>query len=859
MTIKMTDRSVYLSCLQNGKQLNKLLNARYGGLIITKREKGKILDFIDAIKTKFEKMVKLVTKLADSTPRCLSQTKGKIVRAIDNKGDGYDIHPIAGWTLHVSSIRAYTNMKHTLKGLKPIRDPDFTTLYPNFDANRLISLLRCRENFIPTKEKKTTFCNPMAMYLQAMEAVLQDPNHPTLLLLRWVLSCCDIISSKCVGVAGFYCDDIVRQFLASIDSLSFELCQSSKSLSQVFGNLHGLSTMGGPRGWDKDDVIEQIQEWVAAEKGDDCLSIPEVNAKFKGWMNTWVSQRKGSHLSFDQFCRDPMRWATGGGAKKSDIGGETYRTKWSWAMSNVVEGRDQYERAMSEPNVAHVALKEEVKTRTVITTPMASYLRQSYLWYLFGKPKFLKSTISNKKITSQLITTNEENFACIDASKFDHCITKNFITQFYKSIIESTDDVEIRRICQDELESLETLILEYDGLKIPYNNGLLSGWRFTSLIGSMYSALLCEYINSTTQHNYNYITQGDDIIIMSHTGIDKNIISRCCEQFGLTINKKKTTIGHFGEFLKYRYGCNIVQAYAARSVRSIFYAQPWLDDTIVTKPSEISSKWFTVMSRMSVASNYSLTKKAYRWFEKFITNDVSGWAGGKLSKHTIRECLKSPISVGGLGVWETCGPEALNIHTGWVSINTVEEVYMNGDQKLLGCFGIKSSRTNVVSRRYEKTVRMSSIKNAYTTVKKIYANTTPELTDVVFFDNVNIFHSIIERVLLCKSTPPILEKIRNNRHPDDKIQNLENETPRHLRKANRWSEVLSWLLQGEEGPRPPPSLYVDNRYDASDHTTRIMSKVLMYNISNVTANLKFLMSLCLLNVFFYQRCVLHVM
>lgn len=52
------------------------------------------------------------------------------------------------------------------------------------------------------------------------------------------------------------------------------------------------------------------------------------------------------------------------------------RNKWFWAISGLESGKKLYEVSLQEGNDAQVALKEEVKTRCVITTPQSSYLRQ---------------------------------------------------------------------------------------------------------------------------------------------------------------------------------------------------------------------------------------------------------------------------------------------------------------------------------------------------------------------------------------------------------------------------------------------------------------------------------------------------
>lgn len=63
-----------------------------------------------------------------------------------------------------------------------------------------------------------------------------------------------------------YVDDIVRQFLAEIDKLTFVLCQQNAGNSLVYSSLHGLNTFGGPRGWTEQSVLADLRDWVSGER-----------------------------------------------------------------------------------------------------------------------------------------------------------------------------------------------------------------------------------------------------------------------------------------------------------------------------------------------------------------------------------------------------------------------------------------------------------------------------------------------------------------------------------------------------------------------------------------------------------------
>ncbi|VVC27591.1 Hypothetical protein CINCED_3A023732 [Cinara cedri] len=122
-----------------------------------------------------------------------------------------------------------------------------------------------------------------------------------------------------------------------------------------------------------------------------------------------------------------------------------------------------------------------------------------------------------------------------------------------------------------------------------WKKGLLSGWRFTSLWGSMISAMYCELFKERVDPNSIYAVQGVDIFILPSKRVDKSISLALAEKIGLVVHEEKTSSTSIGEFLKYRYHRNKIDVYPARTVRSIFYAKPWPDKYAVVNPYQIAT------------------------------------------------------------------------------------------------------------------------------------------------------------------------------------------------------------------------------------------------------------------------------
>lgn len=104
---------------------------------------------------------------------------------------------------------------------------------------------------------------------------------------------------------------------------------------------------------------------------------------------------------------------------------------------------------MKEGNVCKVALKEETKkTRVIITTPMASYLRQCYLVYRWGRLKG-DTPISSASWLGRFQSMDYRWYGCADAERFDHSVSKEIV----KYIIEKMADIddETRQVGREEI------------------------------------------------------------------------------------------------------------------------------------------------------------------------------------------------------------------------------------------------------------------------------------------------------------------------------------------------------------------------------------------------------------------------
>lgn len=676
-------------------------------------------------------------------------------RKIDNVkcGSISSFHSIIGGHLHLCRgcyEKKRTSIDYYRKEYSTLFDSE--GLAPNYKSTTIKSLVRCRINYCELMGLEygiSTFDNPICFVLHWFNVLLGERTYTDR-----ILSVIRRIRALVCSEPSFmmYVDDLMRELLSSLDEHNFLHMFEKTKVGMTSSLWFGLKNLGGPKTPSAVRVIESIRDWVSPKKE----MHPFEMTKLSQWLGEWGMSIKHDHLSFSEFQTDPFRWATAGGAPRVSLkipGYEKFewRSKWAYAISKLSETSKIYDCALLEGNVAAVALKEEAKTRTVITTPMASYLRQSYILYLLGKPNFLSSTMANRSEYNKIRFTSGGTYLCVDASKFDHSVSKQFMAFFWNtlsSVFLTYGLVEAAEICVDECDSLNDLVIDYNKMKIKYEGGLLSGWRITTLIGSLKSALLCEYINHCLKKQYKYVVQGDDIMMLVDDIIDISNIKKLAEDLNITTNDEKTTSSTKGEFLKVQYDETKAVSYPVRSVRSIFYANPWLDTSIVKSPDQVASSWHGFYSRVSLMSECFLRPDVY--YGHFVEN-MYGWLGATMSKEMITKLLSTPISLGGLACSEFYDPNSEHF-----IYEQILDKGVGGERWLLSFFGIDVEKTE--SKRF-------SVKKFEINDLKVIAPNRIKQADETLVpnrrDDCNIFKTSLE-IVLHKMRSRLFQRIKDN-------------------------------------------------------------------------------------------------
>ncbi|UHK03224.1 MAG: RNA-dependent RNA polymerase [Hangzhou zicrona caerulea totivirus 1] len=558
--------------------------------------------------------------------------------------------------------------------------------------------------------------------------------------------------------------DVVRQSLKSVSAWAFPLVFQNRPECRFFVHLHAI---GGRAPYSKKDILDSITEWVSFKEEKNPDFIDEC---LRAFMLRFRDPPSRNSMSMRDFANDPIRWGTSGGAPKTVIDGVENRSKWGWALGRLIDERggfrddvDLYEEALNGDNTCKVALKEEpTKTRAVITTPMASYLRQSYLLYRRGVPH-INSPIGAGDWLGTFQSQNYAWYGCLDGDKFDQSIPKSIVIKFIRELGEL--DAETRAVAEEEIESLSHLEVVWGNHKWKWEGGVLSGWRLTSIIGTFMSWSAHRYMVMKTglvQISAGYL--GDDLIYYSNTvGLSRSRMCALYNEFGLKANEHKTTAGSVGEFLRKTY-CQVgVFGYPALGMKSIFYASPWLAQYQLEKHQEVVRSFLSFYSRLLP---YRVNESLHRFIHYHALCALEMSFGR--SSHYL-SWLRTPMSIGGGGPVEWSEPSV------WTTIQETfkDDGLARKTDVLYKMFGIKLADASFRAHRFEKIKHVNLLTSEYFQSDDYGKFTLP--------DGANV-------------TRPILSWFLNDTIPASRITELlKIILPRGLRNSGKRA-ILSYIL-----------------------------------------------------------------
>lgn len=308
-------------------------------------------------------------------------------------------------------------------------------------------------------------------------------------------------------------------------------------------------------------------------------------------------------------------------------------------------------------------LDEAGKGRTVIGYDTWAYLRGSYLeTFIDTKGKEFWSTLKASPMRKLLARRHicnaikeHKNILCVDQSSFDQHQPKEIIIYALQYLFQRIEKVnpQTKDVIDAELKSLQNVFLyaddSYSKLK-PWTKGLLSGYKFTALLGSLlnkaeflYVCDLCHY------HPENGFFQGDDAIAWFSHPISKNKIAEAYKSLGFEVNALKTWYGtECTEFLREIYTADRVYGMPSRCGLSLIFDKP--------KPHKIQpdQRWVKNNSNLLKAKRRGLNVdpiiKSYNY--RYLSSHLLPTYNISQKKFTqyLSYYLSTPSALGGLGL-----------------------------------------------------------------------------------------------------------------------------------------------------------------------------------------------------------------
>lgn len=367
------------------------------------------------------------------------------------------------------------------------------------------------------------------------------------------------------------------------------------------------------------DFESQVAAWVHDEKVEDAATSSRHKLIMRGLdIIEKMCGKAPRGPSLDEFLKDSDSWVTSGASTVKGVKGAR-KTK---ASAVATLDRSSLLALMFEmdPVVYSVLIKRErTKLRNLVTSPMSLHMQMSFigstlerhLWKFI--PSSLRKDFGLKHWIRWQQRMNKVLYVPIDQSKFDHVPSGKVLARTFSVLCNmcthevDSERMQISRIMQKRLKEGTVL---FNGKQWAHRRGVLSGWRWTSVVDTVINAAehyaiaeMCAVPLQSPQYN---CYQGDDTLIAT-TGWDMAASLVEAYTHVLPVNPQKFFLNDYRtEYLRmvlFREGeCYWRRrGYPARAVMSLIFANAWSGGTLT--PSSLVESWSRLASRMGPGNN----------------------------------------------------------------------------------------------------------------------------------------------------------------------------------------------------------------------------------------------------------------
>jgi len=305
---------------------------------------------------------------------------------------------------------------------------------------------------------------------------------------------------------------------------------------------------GESEDYDKDEVNKVVDEWINIEKkhtidNNEAIFFELFEEGVKDYINKLELRYVEDHKTYYEYLSDITRWGLSGSTSiklKNNNKIETSKglmkmrqTKWTNAL--LMDTEDIYSKTI---NKDHVDVKLVVKVakgkvRKVMASDTEFYLICNYLDY------YLQNTFKTFKHSTLLYNDKERILFWIDFA--NSSLNDKIKLPLDQGSFDQNCNLQMIMICVDNITNMlfscgmsknESLYwkqkvmllfknnyLIYENKKIKVKNGLLSGWKWTAMLGTMMNYAELYIVRKLEKRFFNneitdFNVQGDDILLV---------------------------------------------------------------------------------------------------------------------------------------------------------------------------------------------------------------------------------------------------------------------------------------------------------------------------------------------------------
>ena len=472
--------------------------------------------------------------------------------------------------------------------------------------------------------------------------------------------------------------------------------------NQEWKDMTDLHTLGGyAAAADNDAFIESVREWVAPDK---IHALPDAKGRMsekhfvhlfeRGLDEFWghangVAQANAEAVGIDTFAEQFGYWANSGSSTTKERVSYEWREKGRVKTGRVKKNKENAAAVLSADHVRGVlespSIKQALraipkrehtgKVRPVMAGDDYMYLLQSFVsntWLdtaLKGHPwstlwKTKRELIQMWELMADRCKTGEGVKMPLDQSHFDWQPNKEMWKAWFRALVRFMRRADTRegheerlktvfKIRDEIIEGNYSIRIEIGGTVTVVDvegRPLLSGWRWTSLVGTSFNIGMLLAMRtqaailgcSPTQLQDFYGT-GDDDAILTQTWGYGVLIAGLYETANFEVHPLKFFMDRErDEFLRQVSEPGLVAGYLSRIINSILWRNPISRDPPrgLLRAEEQATTWNTAAGRGARPVKV----------KHHMLTDISEGNGG-LSHDEVMRVLHTPKALGGIGFW----------------------------------------------------------------------------------------------------------------------------------------------------------------------------------------------------------------